>query len=93
MDSFPGPLHTLRGPGKIFTTRKINLKKTSKNVGMARQKVCKQGRDESKVTVFAKAHPYIFFTLQLDTAWESSKVHQPLLAATSVHEWHWLLSG
>ena len=61
---------------------------------MACQKVCKQGRDESKVTVFAKAHPYIFFTVQLDSAWESSKVHQLLywqFMAVALYSSHFLL--
>ena len=26
-------------------------------------------------SILAKLHPYIFFTLQLDSAWESSKVY------------------
>ena len=68
MDSFPGPLHTLERAWENFYYKKNKFKKTSKDVGMACQKVCKQGRDESKVTVFAKAHPYIFFTVQLDSA-------------------------
>ena len=40
---------------------------------MACQKVSKQGGDDAKVNVLAKPHsPYIFFTLQVDSAWESS---------------------
>ena len=35
---------------------------------MACQKLCKQGRDKAKVNILAKVHPYIFFTLQLDSA-------------------------
>jgi len=27
---------------------------------------------KAKVNILAKSHPYIFFTLQLDSAWESS---------------------
>jgi len=34
---------------------------------MACQKLSKQGRDDAKVNVLAKPHPYIFFTLQLDS--------------------------
>ena len=40
---------------------------------MACQKVSKQGGDDAKVNVLAKPpSPYIFFTLQVDSAWESS---------------------
>ena len=45
-----------------------NIKNVKKDVGMACQKVYKQGRDDSikaKVNIKAMPHPYIFFTLQL----------------------------
>ena len=37
---------------------------------MASQKVCKQGM-KAKVNILAKPHPYILFTLQLDSVLES----------------------
>ena len=45
-----------------------------KDVGMAYQKVCKQGRDntQKQSNILAKPHPYFFFTVQLDSAWGSS---------------------
>ena len=94
MASFPGPLHALERAWENFYYKKNKLKKKNIKVGMACQKVCKQGRDESKVTVFAKAHPYIFFTVQLDSAWESSKVHQLLywqFMAVALYSSHFLL--
>jgi len=47
---------------------------------MACQKVCKQGigmMHETKVNVLAKPHPYIFFTLQLDSILESWTCSHP----------------
>ena len=58
--------------GLGLTVTEINIEKVQKqdlknikDVGMARQKVCKQGRDD--IIVKVKPYPYIFFTLQLQT--------------------------
>ena len=66
--------------GLDLIVTEISIKKVQKQeiknifVEMACQKVCKQGRDESikaKVNIKAMPHPYIFFTLQLDSMLET----------------------
>ena len=52
---------------------------------MACQKVSNQGGDDAKVNVLAKPHsPYIFFTLQVDSAWESS------ITSHKFTNWHFM---
>jgi len=50
---------------------------------------------KAKINVLAKPHPYIFFTLQLDSAWESLlEVHQLLyqqFMAVTLFSGHFLL--
>ena len=65
--------------GLGLTVTEINIKrvqkqeiKNIKDVGMACQKVYKQGRDDSiKAKGQHKGNPYIFFTLQLDSMLET----------------------
>ena len=52
-------------------TKKYKNKKRKINIGMACQKVCKQGRDDSikaKVNIKTMLYPSIFFTLQFNSA-------------------------
>ena len=57
---------------RLSSSSTLQNNKNLKDVGMACQKVHKQGRDDprkhAEVIILAKPHPYIFFTLQLDSA-------------------------
>ena len=57
---------------RLSSSSILQNNKNLKDVGMACQKVHKQGRDDPRkhpeVNILAKSHPYIFFTLQLDGA-------------------------
>ena len=42
---------------------------------------------ESKVNVLAKPHPYTFFTLLLDSGWESSKMYRKFTNLCTGSSW------